>query len=520
MTIQEVISQFNTTPFIFAGSGITRRYYGLPDWGGLLSIFAKKVSNDEFAYRSYENQAKYTASANDKMPMIATLIEKDFNEAWFANKPGIRSNNILVSKVVSEGTSPFKAEVCAYIAANASVTAGYEEEISKLKKISQNNIAGVITTNYDTFFESMFDGYKTFIGQDELVFSQLQGIAEIYKIHGSVSKADSIVINHEDYNEFREKGKYLAAKLMTIFMEYPIVFIGYSITDSDIRTILTDMVQCLPEDRISLLQKRFVFVEYDKSAAGAVVSSHSMVFDNKAIEMTKIILSDFGILYDALSKKKAAFPVKVLRRFKDDLYNFVLTSEPKETMQVAPLEDERIDENTLALTIGLASTGYYGLARAVNSEQWYRNIILHDLQYSEDDLLEYVYLELAKQNSWRLPVWYYLGRAKQNYPEIVYRAPKNYSDIVSKDSIDRNRSAIRSRTMKEVWEQEKDNKNKAIRLLGFLPYESVNVDELEQILKEIFGNNPNFISIVEGSNKSNIRKLIRIYDFLRYKKTS
>lgn len=74
--------------------------------------------------------------------------------------------------------------------------------------------------------------------------------------------------------------------------------------------------------------------------------------------------------------------------------------------------------------------------------------------------------------------------------------------------------------MKEVWEQEKDNKNKAIRLLGFLPYESVNVDELEQILKEIFGNNPNFISIVEGSNKSNIRKLIRIYDFLRYKKTS
>lgn len=518
MTIQDVVSQFNTTPFIFAGSGITRRYYGLPDWPGLLSVFANKISDDVFAYRSYENHAQYSASADDKLPMIATLIEKDFNEAWFADKPGIRSVDPMVAKAVAEGTSPFKAEVCAYIGEKTSIIAGYEEEIKKLKRISKNNIAGVITTNYDTFFESIFDGYKTFVGQDELVFSQLQGVAEIYKIHGSVDRPESIVINHEDYDAFREKGKYLAAKLMTIFMEYPIVFMGYSITDSDIRAILTDMVQCLPEDRISILQKRFVFVEYDERATGTMVSSHSMVFDNKTIEMTKITLSDFGILYEALSKKKAAFPVKVLRRFKDDLYNFILTSEPKATMRVAPLDDERIDEDTLAITIGLASTGYYGLVRAVNSEQWYRNIILHDLQYSADDLLEHVYLELAKQNSWKLPVWYYLGQAKQDYPEVVDRAPKDYSDIVSKDSIDRNRSAIKTRTMKEVWEQEKHNLSKAVRLLGFLPFDKVDVEDLGQILKEIFGSSPNYIAAAKAMDKSNLRKLVRIYDFLKYKK--
>lgn len=519
MTIQDVVSQFNTTPFIFAGSGITRRYYGLPDWSGLLSVFAKKISNDEFAYCSYENQAQYLTSENDKMPMIATLIEKDFNKEWFEDKPGIRSNDAAVIKAVSEGISPFKAEVCAYIISNAKIIAEYEEEIKKLKKISRNNIAGIITTNYDLFFESIFDGYKTFVGQDELVFSQLQGIAEIYKIHGSVDKANSIVINHKDYTEFREKGKYLAAKLMTIFMEYPIVFVGYSITDSDIRSILTDMVQCLPMDRISMLQKRFVFIEYDRSATDAVVSSLSMAIGNKTIGMTKVTLADFGILYDSISRKKAAFPVKILRRFKDDLYNFILTSETKETMRVAPLEDERINEDTLAITIGLASTGYYGLARAVNSEKWYRNIILRDLQqYSVDDLLEYVYSELAKQNSWKLPVWYYLAHAKRDYQNIVNRAPKDYSDIVSKDSIDRNKSAIKSRTMSEIWMQEKHDQNKAVRLLGFLPFEKVNVDDLEQILKEIFGNNPNCIGEAEGMNKSNIRKLIRIYDFLKYKK--
>lgn len=38
-------------------------------------------------------------------------------------------------------------------------------------------------------------------------------------------------------------------------MEYPIIFIGYSISDSDIQAILSDVVGCLPLDKIETLQK-------------------------------------------------------------------------------------------------------------------------------------------------------------------------------------------------------------------------------------------------------------------------
>lgn len=186
-------------------------------------------------------------------------------------------------------------------------------------------------------------------------------------------------------------------------------------------------------------------------------------------------------------------------------------------MQVAALDNGRIDENMLALSIGLASTGVYGLARAVNSEQWYRNIILHDSMYSCDKLLEYVYPELAKQNSWKLPVWYYIANSDYKSSLAESKAPHSYNDIVSEDSIKRNRTAIAGRTAMEIWTQEKTNVFKAIRLLGFLPEDKIDVEQYQQILETIFKENANILSSSNTSDRSSLKRMIRIYDFLLYR---
>ena len=128
MTIQDIVSHFNTIPFLFVGSGITRRYYNLPDWKGLLTEFSARVNSDRFAYRAYESKAQQLGSPQGVLPKIATLIQQDFDAKWY-NTPTMRTNESFVLNAVERGCSPFKAEIAWYLKEQSVVLPEYKEEI-------------------------------------------------------------------------------------------------------------------------------------------------------------------------------------------------------------------------------------------------------------------------------------------------------------------------------------------------------------------------------------------------------
>lgn len=150
--IEDIVENFNTTPFLFVGSGVTRRYLNLPDWRGLLEHFANEISGDDFAYSSYENQASKLDCPVGIMPKVAELIQNDYDSKWFAT-PSIRTVDESVLAKIHNGLSPFKAEIAAYVQKNSKCSDVYESEIKKISQISEKSISGVITTNYDTFLE-------------------------------------------------------------------------------------------------------------------------------------------------------------------------------------------------------------------------------------------------------------------------------------------------------------------------------------------------------------------------------
>ena len=176
--LNDMISSFETIPFLFIGSGFSKRYFGLPDWTSLLKHMVEQFNDDSFAYRADEDKATFREHPYGLNPLIASFIEEDFNREWFKNEHIRRVDKEYTQKVL-DGCSPFKAEMSYYLRENSKLKEEYKSEVSLLCKVAKKSIAGIITTNYDMFFETYLSEYKSYIGQQSLLFSQLQGIAEM-----------------------------------------------------------------------------------------------------------------------------------------------------------------------------------------------------------------------------------------------------------------------------------------------------------------------------------------------------
>ena len=519
--IEQIVNAFNSTPFLFVGSGLSRRYYNLPNWEQLLKIFSSKINDDEFTYNNYKLLAEKSECNLGIYPKIAEFIENDFNEMWFKN-PSFRNLDEYYLDKVRNGSSPFKAEIASYIKNNSILCEEYKEEVELFNSLSKKSLSGIITTNYDTFLECTTDNYNSFIGQEELFFSNIQGIAEIYKIHGCITRPESIIINENDYLDFDRKCDYLAAKLMTLFLEFPIIFIGYSISDYNIKKILQSIANCLSIKNIKRLQNRFIFIEYDDHSNEIEISPHTITFghgkEEKSITMTRIKIKDFSKLYKALLTKKSKIPVRILRLFKNEFYNFVKTNEPTAFMKVN-CDDDRLDDSDYAIAIGKASDfGLKGL-KGIDANEWYRNIILNDIEFSANDLLKYAYPNMIGRYN-KLPLNKYLYESDEiftSYEKVAY--DNKFDNIISQTIKDhRNNIPTSQRSVKSIWENNSYSLEKKTRFIAHLYESEIDINELEDVLKEIFKSNINILSDGKTSERTNIRRLIRIFDYLKYYK--
>jgi hypothetical protein len=257
------LAEFDSVPFLFVGSGLSRRYLDTETWYGLLTKYAQGLSQP-FAY--------YVGKADNDPPLIGSLISNDFYDRWFTDEV-YRDHREKFSSIVSSRSSPLKIEISEYMQQITQERFGtlLPDELALLRKVT---VDGVITTNYDFLLEKVFPDYRCFIGQEDLLFSTTYGVAEIYKIHGCASAPNSLVLTDADFADFERRNAYLAAKLLTIFVEHPIVFLGYSITDANIRAILSAIVGCLSPEKLNALRGRLFFVEYAEAVEIAQIDEY------------------------------------------------------------------------------------------------------------------------------------------------------------------------------------------------------------------------------------------------------
>lgn len=287
----------------------------MEDWRGLLSKFC--VTGKPFEY--------YLSSANGSYPKVASLLAKDFNEYWWSAPEYKDHVNRYKSKIVDE-TSALRIEICNYLSTLDQSKAKESSFTDEVKLLANLNVDGIITTNWDVFIEQLFPDYKPYIGQEELLFSNPQAIGEIYKIHGCSTNSQSIILTDSDYNKFNEKNTYLAAKLITLFVEHPIVFIGYSISDENISSLLRAISACIGRDNIEQLRKNLIFIQRLSKDEEPNISDTYITIEGIQIPLVLVKTDDFIPVYKAIHATKRKIPARVLRYCKEQLYELVKSS--------------------------------------------------------------------------------------------------------------------------------------------------------------------------------------------------
>ncbi|HAV6080294.1 TPA: SIR2 family protein, partial [Acinetobacter baumannii] len=266
MDIFDFINNYKNHPVLFIGTGFSLRYLeNSYSWEGLLKKIAFELKgNDEFFYdlkgRVYDRK-----SGNYDFMQLASFLQEEFNRQVSDDRNGkFKDINDEYYRKSSEGITSDKFKI--YIASllkNLDKRNGKSEELEVFNLLSKN-ISSIITTNYDKLIEDVTD-FEPLVGNNILLSNPY---GSVYKIHGSVDNPEELVFTTEDYADFDQRYDLIRAQLISLFVHNPIVFLGYSVNDINIKKILSTIFKYVQfnSEQAELIRNNFLLVEYQEGS--------------------------------------------------------------------------------------------------------------------------------------------------------------------------------------------------------------------------------------------------------------
>ena len=303
MKLSEFMGSYVNHPVVFVGAGFSRRYLtGTYSWPELLKkiVYELKGSYD-FYFDSAGRNANSLGEVD--LPKVASEIEIEFNRLLESDRNGkFKSINDRYYEYAASGNySASRIKIFISELVDLHETNNNESYVTEMELFAKasRNIGSIITTNYDRFIETLI-GFKPIIGNDILLSNPY---GSVYKIHGCVSHPESIVISESDYERFRVSNHLIRAQLISLFIHNPIIFIGYSISDENIRDILKTIFSYISKDSdlADKVRKNFLLIEREEGSDSLEVLEHDVVIENIGnIKINKIKTDNFSGVFEEL----------------------------------------------------------------------------------------------------------------------------------------------------------------------------------------------------------------------------
>lgn len=367
--IAATLKQLQSQPILFVGSGFALRYASGPTWAELLTEMANECPLIDRGFAYY--QQKY----DNDLPTIGSVFAGQYFE-WAWTDDGRKR---FPDELYAEGVprDAFIKYAAAERLRHLSVETASPELKVELTALTMMGAHAVITTNYDDLLEPLFPNYEVIVGQNLFRQSALV-VGEIFKIHGSISEPESIVFTKEDYEAFDENKKYLSAKLLTYFAEHPLLFVGYSASDPNIRNVLHDISRMFRQSSEMIPNIYILQWDPNQSADSYPVREHVIeVGDDVTVRIKCIIANSFEWVYRAFGAGGTMEKVdlKALRALAHRMLNLIRTDIPTKNVQVnyESLEHAISNEEVFGNLFGVTNLGD---PAAVNANHPYTSAML------------------------------------------------------------------------------------------------------------------------------------------------
>ena len=539
MVLDNIIKQ-NHYPIVFIGSGISKRYlYNSPTWVDLLDEYWKKLNLTGTLYKYlYETEKEVTKEKSNleitdldfiAYTRAASYIEQKFNDEFFNEK--IKLKNLSLKQAQANHYSPFKFDLANKFKSLSLRKDIDEKELILFSKVLQKSRV-IVTTNYDNLIECLIkkdskQEPKIFIGNQGFFDDSSNGWSEIYKIHGSCEDPQSIIISKSDYEQYDKNSILISAKILSSMIDSPILFLGYSLKDRNIRKLLKDFSQQLPEEDSRKSADRIFLVEYKKNENALI--EHIERDENLNFTYTLIQTDNYSELYSKVAKINEGISPYDVKRVQNIIKKIIITYGQKNSLDAYLIKPADLDKTEKDIDDGKPIVVAVGDKKNIFVQptviEYFSDYISEKFEINSEVALRFI---ASQQVNGRFPILRHYKNVNLDEctldefekERIVARYEKTESDISKIISSVRKGYQQEFNTITEI----EDLHKKEAATIDMITYNIKNIDikELNKFVKRKALKR--FIELYkhrnskEAAEKSAYRKLFVAWDILSYSK--
>lgn len=503
MPLEKLLQQ-RRTPALFIGAGFSKRYLiDYMDWTELLYSIGNKLNVDNFRidslYKKYINENYTEGQAKQKIGSFLRDILDDIiakgnaslvfssNEIEEIQTKKLLPFNYLVSQLMPQNLTFRSFEGNSYL----------QTEINFFKQL-EDKVPCIITTNYDKLIEHLFNNkYQTYTEQSDYFYAFSSLNAEIYKIHGSLDKPNTMVITQEDYNSYEEKAYLSTAKLLNILCERPIIFIGYSLSDENIRSVLEKLINCLNQEQLLLLQNNLLFIDWKPHVRSMAYNTHTITLGNKTLDLTYISTDNYTRLYQYLNKFKPMVSARELRKFNSTINNLIIKNNAQLKTIIGKYDDLlNLPEDTeIAITaVGPNSEGY----GKIPVDKIILDVLFRKGEYSCKNMLESWFTNNYSVRT-NAPLFYYKKQCDKEKIVLSDRVKEKFREY-QKDKRTTKLTCpvkLQSKTLRDLDKETIKLQEKILIIMNLYENSKLTIFETETQLQNLYNDNNEILAFSE-----------------------